>query len=134
MNPVLGKDLSRILNDPRKEIQLARNPLARLYRKILMDLQIKPDTMNDNMLRWLDDPHNGIPNNGATRSSERGNLIKEMTRANMTWRVFMKCIRFLRPLNIKLTVELEWPGHRKTQHELFVKVSHADAVASGEDE
>lgn len=113
---------------------MARNPLARLYRKILMDLQVSPAQMNKNMLAWLDDPRNNIPNNGATRSSERGNLIKEMTRPNMTWKVFMKCIRFLRPLNIKLTVELEWAGQRKTQHELSVRVNHAEAVASGEDE
>lgn len=99
-----------------------------------MDLQLTPSQMNKNMLAWLDDPRNGIPNNGAMRSSERGNLIKEMTKPNMTWKVFMKCIRFLRPLNIKLSFELEWAGRRFTTHELSVRVNHAEAVAQGEDD
>lgn len=112
----MSKDLNRLLVDPRKEQHLARGVLARFYRRILWDLDIKPTEMNKLVLQFLDDPRNGIPNNGKARSTERGNLIKELTRTEMTWKVFIKHLKLLRPTKLTLVIHAEWRSGLKSEH------------------
>lgn len=130
----MSRELNRMLDDPRKGIQAARNPLARLYRKILMELAISNDDFNTKMRQYLDDPRNGIAMNGNVRSSERGNLIKEMSRPVMTWKSFIKCCRFLRPVNCTFSVKFEWQGGMFTNHHLNVKMITEEARLTGDDE
>lgn len=114
----MSKDLERLLVDPRKEIHRAKGTLAKLFRRILWDLDIKPDTMNALMLRHLNDPANAIPNNGKVRSTERGNIIKDLSKTEMTWRNFEKGLRLLHPIRAKFRVEMEWRDGVRSIHEV----------------
>lgn len=107
-----------MLVDPRKEIHRANGPLAKLYRRILWDLDIKPEQINALILKWLDDPKNGIPNNGKSRSTERGNIIKDLSKPEMTWKNFVKGIRLLRPLRVRFIVSIDWPANLTSVHEI----------------
>lgn len=130
----MSRDLNRMLVDQRKEIHRARGPLAKLYRRILWDLDIKPEQINTYILKWLDDPRNGIPNNGKARSTERGNLIKDLSKTEMTWKNFVKGIRLLRPLRVKFIVSADWVGGLKSVHEMEIigdEADTADAVDQG---
>lgn len=114
----MSKDLDRMLVDPRKEIYRAKGPLAKLYRRILWDLDIKPNKMNALILQYLDDPQNAIPNNGKARSTERGNIIKDLSKTEMTWKNFVKGIRLLRPPRARFIVEMDWPDGMRSIHEI----------------
>jgi hypothetical protein len=83
------------------------------------------------MKRYLNDPRNGFAGNGKMRSSERGNLIKEIRRPDMTWKVFQKCIQFLDPLGVEFEIRLKWRNGKTTLHTLRVK--SADQLAEDDD-
>lgn len=121
----MSKELNDMLSSPTKGVEEASGVLARLFRLILMDLNISHMGLNSLMIRWLEDPRNGIANNGKSRSSERGNMIKEMTRGDMTWKVFVKCIRFLAPIEMRFEVHLKWSAKKTTVHGINLHIHEA---------
>lgn len=112
----MNGDLNRVLVDSRKEVHRAKGVLAKLYRRILWDLDIKPATMEKKILQYLDDPRNAIPKSGKARSTERGNIVKDLSKSEMTWNNFIKGIRILRPLRARLIVEFDWPMQSMSRH------------------
>jgi hypothetical protein len=88
-----------------------------------MDEQKFNQTIWDrNMLRYLKDPRNRIPQNSRDMSSARGNLSKELLRPTMTWGVFEKAIRFLNPFRVRLRLEFEWKSGIKTEYTAVIYV------------
>lgn len=120
-HPYEDREKYDILAERDKGVGQARNVLARLFRQILRDLNIKHSDWHHLMLRYLNDPRNKIPPNGKDKSSARGNLNKELRRNRMTWKVFFdKAIPFLNPKKVRFIMEMEWQNGRTTRHELFI--------------
>lgn len=119
----MSKDLNRLLNLHNKGVTEARDPLARLYRQILWDVGMTMTDLNNLMTRWLDNPRNKIDMDGKSRSTERGNIIQELTRANMTLKVFVKRLRLLPIVRIRLIVEAEWENKNITTHSVVVQLN-----------
>lgn len=122
----MSKDLDRMLGSPNKGVREATGVLAKLYRQILADLDITPMKFNQLMEKYLQDPKNKIPPDSKNRSSERGNLIKEMRRSDMTWKVFLKCIRFLSPVEMRFEVHLKWGDKKTTIHGVNMKIFNSE--------
>lgn len=74
------------------------------------------------MLRWLEDPSNGIPDDGKRRSSARGNLSKEILRDDVSWKVFIKGLKFLNPMAISITFEMKWTKEYSTFHVVNIPI------------
>lgn len=110
----MSKDLDKILSARDKGLSEAAGPLARLYRQILLDHNIDWYKMNNLLNRYVEDPRNRVANDRKTRSSERGNMIKEIARPDMTFKVFFKGIRLLAPVRARFEVHLEWGSKKKT--------------------
>lgn len=126
-NKAASKNLSHILSATNKRITEAKNPLARLYRQILSDLNVSSMAMNNMMAKYLADPRNRIPNDPKRRSSERGNLMKELSKNSITWKVFEKGIRLLGPEEMTFEVHLKWNAKRITIHGLRIRI-HDNAI------
>jgi hypothetical protein len=107
-----------ILLDPAKSVRGARTLLTKLWRRILAERKITPYKWNTLMEYYLNDPTEKIPNTSSARSSARGNLNKELKDHSMTWNVFEKAIRFLRPLRAEFSVKLYWPTGQVSEHVL----------------
>lgn len=91
--------------------------LSRLWRNMLDDLGINKSGKFDQLLNaYLRDGRNGIPNNRKDITSARGNLVKELTKTQMTWKVFMKAMKFLQLTEIELTITATHANGRKTVH------------------
>lgn len=97
-----------MLRDKHKLIDEAKGDLAILFRRILLQRNIQSIEMQRYMRQWLNDPRNRIPNDGARRSYERGNFFKEITKSHMSWKVFVKCLKFYRLKNVSITIKGEW--------------------------
>ena len=82
---------------------------------------------------WVADPRNAIPDDGKSRSTERGNLIRELSRPDMTWRVFLKGIRLLRPIDIHLEVHLRWSRKKVTIHGFTMRLTDIEIDLEGDD-
>jgi hypothetical protein len=101
-----------LLNDPDKRVREAKGVLSVLWRQLLMVLNIDGWRWDKLMRKYLADPHNGIQNNSRDRSSARGNLNKELKRDDMTWRVFLKALKFLDPIRVVFTVKITFQDGR----------------------
>jgi hypothetical protein len=99
---------------------LAVGILSRLFRKVLSELQITPMVWNKMMYTYLYDPRNRVPRHSRGRSSTRGNLNKELRKANMTWNNFEKGLRFLNPLSATFTVEIKWRSGKESKHSFAI--------------
>lgn len=123
------KKRERVLNSPDKQIGQATGLLAAIWRQILRECKVDDEKFDMLMQQWINNPRNRIPNDAKKRSSARGNLAKEMFRDDMTWRVFLKGIRFLNPRSIRFHVTLDW-GHRNyttVEHRVNVQDINLDA-------
>jgi hypothetical protein len=114
----MNEELTRMLKLPDKGASEASGVLSKLWRGILVDLDVTHYTWGSLMLRYLNDPRNGIPRDVKDKSSARGNLNKELKRPRMTWKVFLKGLRFLGPVRIEFVVKLTWKTRTTTVHRL----------------
>lgn len=80
--------------------------LSKLFRQLLVDLNVNPMRWGALMADFIKDVRNGVPDNRRDQTSIRGNLTKEFARPQMTWKVFMKAMRFLQVSNVKITLEV----------------------------
>lgn len=69
--------------------------LSRLFRSVLVDLNISPMKFSALLADYVRDKRNKVPDNRRDQSSIMGNLTKELSRADMTWKVFCKGMKFL---------------------------------------
>lgn len=83
--------------------------LAAFYRRILKGQQIDKYLWGSLMLRYVDNPRNGVPKTQDARSSVRGNLNRELRASVMTWMSFDKGLKFLNPLYY--VAEIEFHTH-----------------------
>lgn len=127
-----NKDLNQLLSSKTKLAEKATGTLSKLFRQIMAEQNYGQNIWNRNMLRYLKDPRNRIPQNSRDMSSARGNLSKELLRPTMTWGVFEKAIRFLNPYKVRLRLEFEWRGGVKTEYTAVIHVSDK-ATAENED-
>lgn len=84
--------------------------LAKLFRKLCVALDLGAFGWQQLMQQYLDNPANGVKNNPKDRATARGNLNKELIRETLSWKVFLKAIRFFGAVRADFTVRLELPN------------------------
>ena len=131
--------LNRILTSPDKDIKKtfgANGVLSRLFRQILWDLNIGPNRFGTLLQEYILDARNGVPNNKKDQTSARGNLTKEFSRPQMTWKVFMKAMRFLQIVRIEFVVKLHHrsPSKPPTLHSTVVELGERQEFDEQDDE
>lgn len=119
-----NKELKQVLNSKTKLAEKASGVLSKLFRQIMDEQKFNQTIWDRNMLRYLKDPRNRIPQNSRDMSSARGNLSKELLRPTMTWGVFEKAIRFLNPFRVRLKLEFEWKTGIKTEYSAVIYVNN----------
>lgn len=94
--------------------------LSRLFRQMMLDLNISPLKIHELMQAYILDPRNGVPNNRRDQISERGNLTKELARPQMTWKIFCKSLRFIGIRKVRLTLVATHANGVETTHGTFI--------------
>lgn len=94
--------------------------LSRLWRQMLLDLDIGPKKFGYMLQAYVIDPRNGFPNNRKDQISTRGNLTKEFARPQMTWKVFCKALRFLNILKIDFAIKAYHANGTQSLHSVTV--------------
>ncbi|EKD22615.1 MAG: hypothetical protein ACD_84C00038G0012 [uncultured bacterium] len=115
----MSNKLQHMLASPDKGVTKtsgANGVLSRLWRQMLLDLNVGPARFGSLLQEYILDPRNGVPNNKKDQISTRGNLTKEFTRPHMTWKVFCKGLRFLNITKVKFIVEATHGNGRTTIH------------------
>lgn len=122
----MPSELIDLLNSPSKGVERVNGLLPKLFRSIISDLNLGPAKFNTLMQLYLNNPRNGFSNDPKRRSSERSNLMKEINRQSMTFKVFLKCVCFLAPESMDIEVRLNW-GKRTTVHTISRRISGESA-------
>jgi hypothetical protein len=94
----------------------ANGVLSRLWRQMLLDLNIGPARYGDLMRDFVTDIRNGIAPTRKDQTSARGNITKEFARPQMTWKVFMKALRFLQVTKVEFAIKCHYANGRTTTH------------------
>ncbi len=98
----------------------ARGILSKIFRQLLLELNITPIMFNKLLNQYLKDPRNRVSKTSKGRSSTRGNISKELRKSRMTWANFEKGIRFLNPVKATFHIRLEWKNGRTTNHSITI--------------
>lgn len=114
----MSNSLKEIVADTDKQVGQSSNPLAKLYRTILLDKNITHNTIDHYLNQYLDDPIHGIPKNSKDRSSERGNLLKQLGKNSISWKIFTKGLQLLRPRAVRLTLTFTDQRGEVTYHSI----------------
>lgn len=134
--------IQRLLTSPDKRVGEASNVLSRLYRIVLAELNIGVERYHKLVSTWLNDPTSGIGKCPSKRSSARGNLNKEILRADMSPNVFLKALRVINVEEVEITVSLRTKGSKTfTQHcimienlpELVSQLTNAEGITKNEE-
>jgi hypothetical protein len=72
---------------------------------MLLDKSIRLPRFGALLEAYVLNPKNHVPNNRKDQISARGNLTKEFSRPQMTWKVFCKALRFLNIIKIEITIK-----------------------------
>ncbi|WP_144106719.1 hypothetical protein [Paraburkholderia sp. BCC1886] len=98
----------------------ANGVLSRLWRQMLYDLNIGGPRYGNLMHDFVTDIRNGYPPTRRDQTSARGNLTKEFARPQMTWKVFMKGLRFLQIEEVEFAIRCKHRNGKITTHGTMV--------------
>lgn len=99
----------------------ANGVLSRLFRQMLLNLNVGDGSRFGALLQaYILDARHGVPNNKKDQQSMRGNLTKELSRPQMTWKVFCKALRFLQIVKIELSIKAYHEDGRTSLHQTTV--------------
>ena len=103
--------IGEVLSDPDKKInEVARDAggiLAFLLRKLFKFYKLSgADGLWMELTQaYVMDPANGIAQNKKARTSARGNIAKELAADSISWKVFIKGLRFLQLKKVEVIVK-----------------------------
>lgn len=121
--------LRRIFSSDDKAVKEARGPLSMLYRRILQDLDIDAQTIEQQLERWIKDPKGPVKQTTKKITQARGNYTKKMIEPTMTWKTFMDLCMMLYPKSITVNIKFNWGNDRngspiETNHSIMMDVSY----------
>ncbi len=102
-------DMDRILKSPNKcinDVQGVGGIIARLWRIMLLDLNINGSQFEVLLNDFIINAKRTIADNRVAKLFTRGNLRRELERPEMTFKVFIKGLKVLKMKHLKLAVEL----------------------------
>jgi len=111
--------LSSIQRDPDSWLAETRGTggvLARLWRQINLDLGVGGNRFEILLTDFIASAKRNIPASRVSRHFTRGNLRRELEKNTMTFKVFMKALRFLKITKVKFAVELTHSNGKVSVH------------------
>ena len=131
---ILANKMDKILTSRNKDVDKtsgANGVLSRLFRQILLDLDITGSKFGNLLQDYILDSRHGVPNNRKDQTSMRGNLTKEFSRPQMTWKVFCKALRFLQITKIEFVIKAHHAFPIKTPYGFSTTSIHSTVVDFG---
>ena len=121
------KPIARMIDDPNKEIHKTYGTdglLSKLWRVILKENNVTGFRFASLMERFLAENRKPRPDNPKEHFDNRGNLNKEFSNPAMSWKVFCKCMRFMRFTEFRITLEARHDDGHISSHRVMVNLSN----------
>lgn len=105
--------LENLLDDDNKGAHGAGvKTLSKIMRGIWRDIGLNHAQIALLIQHWLDDPNNQYENDLKSMNNARGNIRKDLEKDDMTWRIFIRNLRILRPIEIRFLVRIKFRNNR----------------------
>ena len=130
---VIQSATMHIVNQPDKGLNKAtgaHNVLTAAFRSLMLQINLTLPLWSRLMNDWMSDRRNNVPVTPKERTSMRGNLQKELHRERITWKVFLKAMRFMQVRRVEIKFVFHVKGRAPIVHENHVDFDyfpHADA-------
>jgi len=115
------KPIAKMLDDPNKEVAKthgAKGLLSKLWRLVLLDNKISHYKFSNLMDHYLNKQTNQAMDSPEKRFNNRGNLNKEFSNSQMSWKVFCKCMQFMQFSEIRITLDAKHHDGKITTHQV----------------
>lgn len=112
----MNKQFSDLLQAEDKKFKEAENIPAKLFRIILMDMNILPGRWEALTNAYYQSSYSRVKKNKADIASDKNNFNRAMAEPNVTWRNFLKALFILAPKKIRFDVRLTWSNDITTIH------------------
>ena len=105
--------LETLLDDENKGMLNAGvKTLSKMLRGFWRDIGLNHAQIALLIQHWLDDPNNQFEEDKTKINNARGNIRKDLERDDPTWRLFVRNLRRLRPVEIRFLVRLKFRNDR----------------------
>lgn len=112
----MSRDLNKLLHAPDKKFKEASNLLSRLFRQILMDLDVTPSRWHYWVTRYFHSPLSKTAKNARDIGQDRNNFNRALAKDRITWNNFFKALQITGPEWIRVDITMGWKDGTKTTH------------------
>lgn len=102
----MSKEQVRMMNDSDKLIEEARNPLTKLFRRVLKEMRVETQSWNRRLTTFLQSSLSRVPKNAKDIGQERNNFNRAIAKKEITFKTFQKAIQILGPLKYSMSITL----------------------------
>lgn len=117
-----NRHIERLVKDPNKLVNEAKNDLARFFRILLRENQINASLFSRMLDEWSAKRNKPSGPLGQTRGrpNDRGNLVKAIVKEKISFECFLLGMEVLNPISFSITIGTRWgPGPER-----FVRFNH----------
>lgn len=125
-----ARKMARIFEAPEHAISRARGIagfLSKMFITICSDLNVGTMRWQRLINDYVNDPENGVPDNPHSKTSERGNLTKQLSKPEMSWKTFCKALRIFKFTRVEITLVAHHRNGSITTHHSSVILRGPDA-------
>ena len=115
-----GKFISVVSNIKEVTPISSSKELGRMFKSLCEQLGKRTSHLGDDIEDYITDTSLRLNTSGRQKGNDKGNLKRELSRDNMTFEVFKKGLRILKPQVTHFEVRIKWTAKRETVHQLRI--------------
>ncbi len=100
--------LERLLAADDRGVSSGNGALAKIYRSFWKAIGLSHQHMATLIDAWLDDPNQEFEQDQKSINNSRGNLRKDSEKDELTWKIFTRNLRVLRPQEVRFLVRIKF--------------------------
>lgn len=100
--------LEKLLMDDDKGVSSGTGALSKILRSFWKDIGLSHQHLAALIDAWLEDPNNEFEQDQTKINNSRGNIRKDNEKDKLTWKIFTRNLRILRPLEVRFLVRLKF--------------------------
>ena len=100
--------LEKLLIEDDRGVSSGSGALSKILRSFWKDIGLTHQHVTALIDAWLDDPNHQFEQDQTKINNSRGNLRKDHEKDELTWKLFCRNLRVLRPLEVRFLIRLRF--------------------------
>jgi hypothetical protein len=133
----MSKEQVRMMIAKDKLVKEAENPLTKLFRLILIEVDMGPDRWNRRLTLFLKSRLSRVRKTAKDIGQERNNFNRAIAKREITWKTFQKAVQILGPLEYSMDATLILRDGRTVKvssgriHNPYTEIDSVQAMIAG---